>query len=280
MTTHRLTASSPATRRTVGDLLTAHRAETATAHRASADTIEWCRSGRFAGDLLADTPTRPVPAAPAPADTAPIDTAPIDTADLAPVAPTPVVPTPADTADPAAADDTEAAEPVVRSRRGLRRVLSGVALAVVTAAAIATGVGVVVFKVGFATVLSPSMEPGLHPGDLLLTRAEPTADLEVGDVVVLPRPDAPGERYSHRVVAVRWSDGDPVVTTKGDNNTAADPQPLRITSDTVPVAFGHVPRVGGVALAGQRPWVRVALIVLVGLALFEALRRAILRRAA
>ena len=128
---------------------------------------------------------------------------------------------------------------------------------------------------GFAPILSPSMQPALAPGDLALTRTVPATAVAVGDVVVLPCPDAPGERYAHRVVAVTRSDGQPVVRTQGDANEAADPQALRITSTTVPIVIGQVPAVGTLALWGTHTWVRIAVILFVGPCVLVAAKRAL-----
>lgn len=159
------------------------------------------------------------------------------------------------------------------------RVLSGLLLATAALGAVGAAVLVVLLHVGFAPVLSPSMEPSFAAGDLLVTRSVPTAEVGVGDVVVLPRPDAPGERYAHRVISRDDSEGAVVVRTKGDANPAEDPQALRIVSDTVPVAIGDVPFAGRAALLGQYGWVRVGLVVLVGLAVLVAAKRALLRPA-
>lgn len=157
------------------------------------------------------------------------------------------------------------------------RALSGFLLAVVALAALAVAALTLVLHLGFAPVLSPSMQPAFAPGDLLVTRPVAAADVAEGDVVVLPRTDAPGERFAHRVIATDTSDGGMVVRTQGDANAAADPQALRILSATVPVVVADVPAVGRVALLGGHAWVRVALIVLIGTAVLVALKRALLR---
>ncbi|MFD9698751.1 signal peptidase I [Lentzea sp. NPDC059081] len=163
------------------------------------------------------------------------------------------------------------------NKKPVRRVVSGVLLAALAVAAVAGAAVVVLARIGFSPVLSPSMEPGFAPGDLLVTRAVPVAELAVGDVVVLPRPDAPGERYAHRVIELTTRSGEPVVRTKGDANESADPQALRITSPTVPVAVADVPVVGRIALLGRDTGVRIALIVLIGGAVLVATRRLLYR---
>lgn len=161
------------------------------------------------------------------------------------------------------------------ARRALR-LLSGLVLAVVALAAIGTAVAVVVYKASFAPVLSASMEPSFSPGDLLVTRALPVGQVAVGQAIVLPVPDAPGQRYVHRVVEVRSEDGKPVVRTQGDANAAPDAWQLRIDSPQVPLVVHAVPDAGHLALLTQGTALRIGLMVLVaGLALV-GVKRALL----
>jgi signal peptidase I len=148
----------------------------------------------------------------------------------------------------------------------------------VSLAALAGAVAVVVLGVGFSPVLSPSMSPTFDAGDLVITRAVPASEVEVGDVVVLPRPDADGERYVHRIVELRTTATGPVVVTKGDNNPAADPQRLRITSGEVPMVTGSLPGFGTLAIGGQQTWPKVVLIVLTGGCVLVAAKRLIMDR--
>ncbi|GAA2676926.1 MULTISPECIES: signal peptidase I [Actinosynnema] len=238
----------------------------------------------------AEVPTAPGAPAPRTAETpgADVDTtaeravpaARTGTAPTAPVATAPTAPTASDEATRSDADTapTTGSRPG-RGRKALR-VLGGVLLFLVAGAAVAAAVAVIVLKIGFAPILTPSMKPAYNPGDLLITRATPVSQLAVGDVVVLPRPDMEGERYAHRVISLNTSEGKTVVRTKGDNNTDPDPQALRIESAAVPVGIGDLPGVGRAALAvGQAGWLRVAVIVLVGLALLLALKRALIQPA-
>ena len=180
---------------------------------------------------------------------------------------------------------TATIEPPVRAiargrhrRRSIARPLRMVAGTLVSLAALAGAIVVVVLGIGFSPVLSPSMSPAFDAGDLVLTRAVPTSEVRVGDVVVLPRPDAAGERYVHRIVALRPTATGPVVVTKGDNNPAADPQRLRITSSEVPIVTGSLPGLGKIAISGQQTWPRVVLIVLTGGCVLVAAKRLIMDR--
>jgi signal peptidase len=170
---------------------------------------------------------------------------------------------------------------IARAIRGL----SGLLLAVVALAAVAGAVVVVMMRLSFAPVLSPSMEPTFGPGDLLVTRALDAAEIKVGDVLVLPVPTggtlsgtegAAGDRYVHRVVSVTRQNGLPVVKTKGDNNGAVDPWQLRIDSAQVPVVVADVPNVGRLSLITQGAGIRIALIVLVAGFALVGIKRALL----
>lgn len=151
-----------------------------------------------------------------------------------------------------------------RQRSRLLRVFTGTLLVLTALAAAGAAVSVVMLRLAFMPVLSPSMSPTLDAGDLAITKAVAVSDLRPGDVAVLPILDAPGQHYMHRIIDLTRSPGGTVVATKGDNNTSPDPHHLRITSTNVPVAIGHIPTLGRVALAGQQTWIRIGLILLVG----------------
>jgi signal peptidase I len=151
-------------------------------------------------------------------------------------------------------------------------------LALAAVAAVAGAAVVVIERVGFAPVLSPSMRPAFAPGDLLITRAEPARDVRVGQVVALPVPDAPGQRYVHRIVSVTHKLGDPVVVTKGDNNPTKDPQALRITSNDVPLVVGHVPGAGRLALVTRGAPLRIAIFAFIAGCILVSVKRLLLDR--
>lgn len=69
------------------------------------------------------------------------------------------------------------------------------------------------FGIGFANVVSGSMEPVLKKGTLLLVRKK--ADAETGDIVVY---QSEGNLIVHRII---FTEGDQVIT-KGDANETED----------------------------------------------------------
>lgn len=172
--------------------------------------------------------------------------------------------------------------PSVRARittGALLRGLGHVLLAVVAVAAVAGAVLVVVLKLGFSPVLSASMSPSFEAGDLIITQPLAAADIAVGDVVVLPVPDAPGQRYVHRVTKVGIGpQGLPVVNTQGDANATADPWTLSITSPQVPSVVASVPSAGRLALHTSAAALRIPLLLLVAGGVLLAVKRSLLDR--
>lgn len=77
-------------------------------------------------------------------------------------------------------------------------------------------------------VRSGSMEPTISTGGMVLTRQVPAADIEVGDVVAVERPDR--TRVTHRVVAVVHRGATAELTLKGDANPDVDPLPVTVTT--------------------------------------------------
>ncbi|WP_048150363.1 signal peptidase I [Thermococcus sp. AM4] len=80
-----------------------------------------------------------------------------------------------------------------------------------------------VFGFQYVVVLTDSMEPKIHPGDLVVVY--PSKDVQPGDVI-LYRIEIGGTEYRiiHRVVAIRTDqEGRIYYVTKGDNRRYVDP---------------------------------------------------------
>ncbi|WP_084767272.1 signal peptidase I [Leucobacter komagatae] len=131
------------------------------------------------------------------------------------------------------------------------RVLAGVRGTILTAAAALGVVSVVVFAGAMlfglrpVVVISGSMEPELPVGSVALIKPVAYEEVEVGDVVTVPRPRGLG-LVTHRVVELATVDGRPALELKGDANRVNDPQPY-VTDDIRRMVF-HVPRLGFVTL--------------------------------
>lgn len=148
----------------------------------------------------------------------------------------------------------------------IRRIAAGL---VVLGLVLALAFGVTGWSV--VVLASPSMEPFASSGDLLVQRAVPADDIEVGDVVTVP---APADRLvTHRVVELGSSeDGAVVARLKGDASRRPDPLPVRLGDDVARVVT-VVPRIGSVVTDGTRLlWIGLGLLVLGGGALLLARR--------
>lgn len=83
-------------------------------------------------------------------------------------------------------------------------------------------VGLQIFAgVGFAQVLSGSMQPKLNVGDVAVTVQTKAAELEVGNVISLVD-TASNQKYMHRIIYVYRDAGTVLIHTKGDNNPVMD----------------------------------------------------------
>lgn len=122
-----------------------------------------------------------------------------------------------------------ASAPSAGDRRGSRWVdhlltlgaVTGLLLTGLTVAATVTGLRPLVVKSG-------SMEPTISTGGMVLTRQVTAAEIAVGDVVAVERPDR--TRVTHRVVAVVQRGATAELTLKGDANTDNDPLPVTVTT--------------------------------------------------
>ncbi|MDF2655345.1 MAG: peptidase signal peptidase [Bacillota bacterium] len=107
-------------------------------------------------------------------------------------------------------------------------------------------VGIVWFAVGVfpvypSVIATGSMEPMIHPGDVILVRKiTDIKEVQVGDVIQFQRDDI---RISHRIISIITKDGVPSFQTRGDNNSAIDSElvsPEQLRGEVINV----VPHIG------------------------------------
>ena len=89
-------------------------------------------------------------------------------------------------------------------------------------------------------ILSGSMEPRIHVGDIVVTRTVPGASVTKGQVITVKDPDHPAKTRTHRVLR-RAADG--TIVTKGDANPQADSSHIS-NDDVLGVGVVRVPWVG------------------------------------
>src|SRR3984957_890776 len=120
----------------------------------------------------------------------------------------------------------------------------------------------VVFGHPVMTIISGSMNPTIPVGDIVVdapvTAAQPS-DLHAGQIISFRAAPGSAEFITHRIVAVRVTDGAVSYITKGDANNTADATP-RPASDVIGVYNFSIPRGGYVLVAMDTPRVLIMLL--------------------
>lgn len=120
------------------------------------------------------------------------------------------------------------------------------------------------------TVLSGSMVPTFHPGDMVVDNSltgDETSRLAKGDIITFHEANTTGQLITHRIVAVRHekvlgsSSGVVAYLTKGDANNVADRTPVS-PNQIVGVYSRHIPYGGYFLQAVQKKVVFFFLILL------------------
>ena len=135
-------------------------------------------------------------------------------------------------------------KPASPSRRTMR-VSAALQLLVMLAAFAAVALAVVPAALGYKgeTVLSGSMQPTLHVGDVAYIKPASVNSLHVGQVVTFSVPTLTNALVTHRIVAISGHGATAVLTTKGDNNPARDSFTTPATKVVGVYAF-TVPKLG------------------------------------
>jgi signal peptidase I len=177
----------------------------------------------------------------------------------------------------------ECKEQTMLARHGLRERsarnwIRGVVLTLLLALVGFASIAVLSGRYQVRPVLSGSMRPGLPVGGVVITQRVPVTSLHVRDVVVLHRPDRPGELIVHRIVALSAGPSGPIVQTQGDANRTRDPWKVALRGTTAYRAVYSVPFVGYAAVwvhsaAGRRTFILVGILLVLGAAMSALLPR-------
>ena len=163
------------------------------------------------------------------------------------------------------------AEPEKTLFHKILEVLSSIFAVIVILASVFTLVFRIIFKVevvkvfGYSglVILTGSMEPNYHPGDIIFIHEQ--KDYKVKDVITFHQR---GMVVTHRIVK---KDGN-TITTKGDANNSED-ESIQI-SDVEGRVIGRIGHVGKVILFLQTPvGIVTLLVVLISLEVFFAAKR-------
>ena len=137
----------------------------------------------------------------------------------------------------------------------INRLAWWLALTAASAMAVAFSAVTLVPRVGpFATfaVLTPSMEPSIPMGSLVIVVPSDPADLHEGDVISFTSQQAPYQTLTHRIVSVRPTADGPAFRTRGDANETADPWEVQYSGLGGKVAW-FLPAAGYAVVAATNP---------------------------
>jgi signal peptidase len=154
-----------------------------------------------------------------------------------------------------------------------RRPVLGALGQILRAAGVGLSVGILLVVIGLAgvllvvpkvtesvplTILTPSMEPTLPPGTLIVVRPIDTDTLQIGDVATYQIRSGDPAVITHRVLSIQSeSDGTRTFVFKGDNN--AEPDSKAVTAAQIQgIVWYSVPFVGyaNQAMNGEaRGWI-------------------------
>jgi signal peptidase I len=124
----------------------------------------------------------------------------------------------------------------------LHRVLTGTTTALVVAVALLVAVAILPGLVGLAPVIviSGSMEPTLHVGDIAVTRSVAIEKLKVGDVVTY---HSGSSLITHRIIRIEETPQGQLLELKGDANVTSDSELVPAERVAARVLYG-VPKIG------------------------------------
>jgi signal peptidase len=123
-----------------------------------------------------------------------------------------------------------------------------------------------VFGIKSLTVLSGSMEPTVHVGDIVVVRQISPLDARIGDIVTFRDPGDATRLITHRVRKITMKGNNIAFETKGDANTSVED--WKVARDgTIGLVLYRVPKLGYVLVYVHGPIGRLMLVVLPALLL-------------
>jgi len=138
----------------------------------------------------------------------------------------------------------ESATLALRLLRALLRFIGMTAVGFAVGIALALAVPLA-FHARPLVVLSGSMEPALHTGDISVVRTIAPLDARPGDIVTFRDPENADRLISHRVRDMRASGDKVIFRTRGDVNTASEHWQISSSEEIGRVMY-RVPKLGWV----------------------------------
>ena len=123
------------------------------------------------------------------------------------------------------------------------------------------------------TVVSGSMEPTIHVGDVVLVRQIAPLDARVGDIITFKDPEDPAKLITHRVRDIQATGSTVQVVTKGDANTSVERWTAPVDATIGRVEY-RLPRLGIGLFWARGRFGQLLLIVVpaIGLGVLELVR--------
>lgn len=115
-----------------------------------------------------------------------------------------------------------------------------------------------VFGVKPFMVLSGSMEPEIHKGDIIFTKVVDPETLAIDDVIAFR--DAANTVTTHRIIDIVEDDGVEYFITKGDNNSTQD-RNLVEKDDVEGIYIARIPSVGNIMQSLSQPTTVLILVL-------------------
>ncbi len=139
-----------------------------------------------------------------------------------------------------------------------------VAFAVAAVLAITAGPRVLPYQTFY--VFGRSMEPTIPLGSMVVLQPITFDQIEVGDVITVERPDAPGALVTHRVIGIEDTPQGLGLVTQGDANTTPDPWRVSASGEGYRLRFS-IPYLGYLLYAFHAPIGRLGLVIVPAIAL-------------
>lgn len=143
-----------------------------------------------------------------------------------------------------------------------RRIFSWLLTAALVSAAllVIALVGALLAHIKPMVVYSGSMEPTFGPGDIILAKSTPAADVREGEIISFSDPSRGGETVTHRLISKQLDGSDWAMVTRGDANTGEER--WRVERDgVVGREIGVIPKLGYPVAWLQSRQIAIILIV-------------------
>ena len=157
------------------------------------------------------------------------------------------------------AEDTRSRAALIAGRVAPWLVRGVMGLAVLVFLVLAVGPHLLGYRT--MTMLTPSMSPGIDPGDVTIVTPIAVSEVTEGMVITYHKPIDDRSLVTHRVVSVEAGpDGAVQIQTKGDANTAVDPWTATLQGDTAYEVQAVIPELGHLIQALRAPVVTQVLL--------------------